>query len=132
MTWYNVSEVFKLAGLSKRQIGAIGEDLAAAAMEESGYTIIERNFRCRYGEIDVIARMGDTIVFVEVKTRRNRCCGFPEESVDYRKQRKLRFLAEYYLAKNYHLPRNFRFDVYAVRLDKINRLESVRVLENCF
>jgi len=132
MAWYNVSEVFNLTGFSNREIGVIGEDIAAGILKERGYVILERNFRCRYGEIDVVARIEDTVIFVEVKTRRNRRCGFPEESVDYRKQKKLRLLAEYYLAKNRNLPRILRFDVYAIRLDETNRPESVRVLENCF
>ena len=121
-----------MTGFSNREIGVIGEDIAAGILKERGYIILERNFRCRYGEIDVIARIEDTVIFVEVKTRRNRRCGFPEESVDYRKQKKLRLLAEYYLAKNRNLPRILRFDVYAIRLDETNRPESVRVLENCF
>ncbi|MBU7005438.1 YraN family protein [Phosphitispora fastidiosa] len=121
-----------MEGLNKKEIGAIGEDIAANALIEHGYKILERNFRCRYGEIDIIAGFGDTVVFVEVKTRRNGRYGFPEEAVDYRKQKKLRLLAEYYLAKNRNLPRILRFDVYAIRLDETNRPESVRVLENCF
>ncbi|WP_418790060.1 YraN family protein [Phosphitispora sp. TUW77] len=120
-----------MTGFNKRAIGAIGEDIATQMLNEQGYIILERNFRCRYGEIDVIARIGDTLVFVEVKTRRNKHCGTPEESVDYRKQSKLRLLAKYYMYINQNYSQKIRFDVYAVRLDKTNMLESVQVLENC-
>ncbi len=117
---------------NKKEIGAIGEEIVVSLLEEKGVTVLERNFRCRFGEIDVIARDGDKLVFIEVKTRKSRKYGVPEEAVDYRKQRKLRSLAAYYLAKHAVRASGCRFDVYSVCLNKDDTLESVRVLENCF
>jgi len=121
-----------LVRMNNRQIGTLGEEIAVSDLQLKGMKILERNFRCRFGEIDIIAQMHDVVIFVEVKTRRSRKCGLPEESVDYRKQRRLRLLAGYYLAKHNSLPNVYRFDVYAINLDRENRLVSVRVLENCF
>lgn len=66
-------------------------------MEQRGYTILERGFRCRQGEIDLIARDGGVLVFVEVKYRRNESLGAPAEAVNTRKQRRIREAARYYL-----------------------------------
>ena len=81
----------------RRQLGDAGEDLAAAALKKQGYKILERNYVCPLGEIDLIARQGKTYVFIEVKTRKNDRFGAPQEAVNPAKQRKLRLLADYYL-----------------------------------
>ncbi len=82
-----------------RDVGFHYEDLACEYLKEQGYTIIERNYHNRFGEIDIIAREGDYLVFVEVKYRSDDSYGYPEEFVNYRKQRKIIKTAEYYLMK---------------------------------
>ncbi len=117
---------------TRKELGALGEEMAAGMLKEKGYAIIEQNFRCRYGEIDIIARDGDKIIFIEVKTRRSLKYGFPEEAVDFRKQKRLRLLAALYLAGHFSMSHSCRFDVYSLYLDQDNSLKSVRIFENCF
>ena len=81
----------------RRQLGDAGEDLAAAALKKQGYKILERNYVCPLGEVDLIARQGKTYVIIEVKTRKNERFGAPQEAVTSAKQHKLRRLADYYL-----------------------------------
>ena len=79
--------------MNNKAVGGLGEDFAVYYLESCGYRIIERNFRCRLGEIDLIAQDGKTLVFVEVKTRRSRRYGSPQEAVTTAKQAKLRTVA---------------------------------------
>ena len=119
--------------VNNKILGQIGEEIVANTLQEKGYTLLQRNFRCRFGEIDIIAKDGPNVVFIEVKTRKSKKFGEAEEAVDSRKQRKLRTLAELYLAKNSaESPTNCRFDVYSVYLNQDNQLETIRVFENCF
>ncbi len=80
-----------------RTLGAWGEEKAARFLSQQGYEIVERNFHSRFGEIDLIARKDSFLVFVEVRLRKDTRYGTPEETVDARKQQKLRLTAEYYL-----------------------------------
>ena len=75
--------------MTAKEIGNSGEDAAAEFLEKNGLTVLKRNFYCRAGEIDIIAREEDTIVFAEVKTRISKEYGTPAEFVDYRKQEKI-------------------------------------------
>jgi putative endonuclease len=118
--------------ISRRDLGLLGEEISAELVIKRGMEILARNFRCRCGEIDIIARDGDQIVFIEVKTRRSLGYGQPEEAVNYHKQAKIRMVAAYYLAKQVHLPRKCRFDVYSLYMNQNNQPETIRVLENCF
>ncbi len=81
-------------------IGQTGEDLAAIYLIKNGYDILERNFRCRIGEIDIIAQKDGVLTFVEVKTRLNTITGLPSEAVTYRKQQKIRATSKYYMMIN--------------------------------
>src|SRR6476620_2729509 len=81
----------------RQNLGRLGERLASDALEARGYRIVERNFRCRAGEIDLVAEEGQDLVFVEVKTRRGTAFGLPEEAVNNRKALKLQEVACYYL-----------------------------------
>ena len=74
---------------NRRQIGTEEEALAAVFLKAQGYEILEQNFRCRLGEIDIIARDGSALVFIEVKYRRNAAYGTPAEAVNLRKQQKI-------------------------------------------
>jgi putative transposase len=100
----------------RRQLGDHGEDLAAAALKQQGYKILERNYVTPLGEIDLIARQGKTVVIVEVKTRKSARFGTPQESVSAAKQARLRRLAAYYLKDRRLTGAMVRFDVVAVTL----------------
>ena len=95
-------------------IGAWGEDLAAAYLIKNGLTILQRNFRTRQGEVDLIATDKSTLVFVEVKTRTNEDYGFPEESVTDEKLDHLQNAAEEYLAEHLEV-KDWRVDVIAIQ-----------------
>lgn len=101
--------------MNKRQIGRIGEDKAAAYLTERGYQILEQNYRCRLGEIDLIAKDGRFLVFIEVKYRTSQRYGDPAEAVDSKKQFKIYQTARYYLyQQGYSQDQPCRFDVAAV------------------
>jgi putative endonuclease len=97
-----------------KKLGASGEDLAAAHLRSQGFLILDRNFRCSLGELDLVARKGLIIVFAEVKTRRSEQHGAPETAVTYKKQQRIIKLAHIYLKQKnlYHLQP--RFDVIAI------------------
>lgn len=117
--------------MSKRQdVGARGEKLAADYLKERGYKIIQRNFRCREGEIDIIAEKGDCLVFVEVRTKKNTAFGTPEESVTLSKREKLVSLANAYLQAYDKPPLAWRIDVVAVELGPNNRVSRLEHIEN--
>lgn len=97
-------------------LGAFGEDLATRELERRGYEILARRVRTRRGELDIVARDGETVVFVEVKTRQSAACGTAAEAVTPAKQRKLARLAAHYLASRRWLERPCRFDVVAVAI----------------
>lgn len=95
-------------------VGAYGERVAVAHLVAQGMVVLDRNWRCRNGEIDIIARDGDTLVFLEVKTRRGDGFGAPLEAVVPRKVHKLRQLAQQWLQISGLRPRQVRFDVLSV------------------
>lgn len=86
--------------MNKRQTGALYEEQAAEYLEKKGYHILERNYRCRQGEIDLIAKDGSYLVFVEVKYRHSRGKGHPAEAVDIRKQQRIARTAVHYCYKH--------------------------------
>ena len=94
-------------------LGDYGEEPAIKHLKKNNYKILERNYRCKLGEIDVIAQNNNFLVFLEIKTRRNANFGFPCEAVDYHKQQRIIKIAQYYLMfKNMNYP--VRFDVVEV------------------
>ena len=99
------------------ELGRRGEALAAALLQAQGLTIVERNFRCRAGEIDLVALDGPTLVFVEVRSRRSDRLGTPFESVDPRKQARVTRVARHFLAARGFADREVRFDVVGIRFD---------------
>lgn len=98
----------------KKRLGERGEDAAAAYLERAGMTVIERNWRCRAGEIDIIALDGSTLVLCEVKTRRTAAKGTPEDAVTPAKQRTYGKLAAAYLQQAGAEPVEVRFDVISI------------------
>jgi putative endonuclease len=107
-------ELRRGGSLTRKSSGAWGEDLALRYLTRQGYTLVERNFRKRRGEIDLIVRNGQTLVFVEVKLRRSTGFGDPLEAVTARKQATIRSLAEQYLADNQPDFDTLRFDVVGI------------------
>lgn len=113
---------------ARKRLGEWGEKVAAIHLEAKGYEIVARNWRCARGEIDLVARAGDELVFVEVKTRRGRAMGTPEEGVTPHKARRLLELARHYLYENEIDEVAWRVDMVAVELDdggKLVRCEHV-------
>ena len=107
----------------RRALGASGEDLAAAWYEARGYQLLDRNWRCREGELDLVLQRGRELVFCEVKTRTSAAFGVPAEAVTPTKQRRLRVLATRYLATTRRSGR-IRFDVAAVLGGRIEVIEA--------
>lgn len=115
----------------KRRTGKLGEDIACAALVQRGYEVLVRGWRCRQGEVDIIAREGDCWVFAEVKTRRGTRAGLPEEALTRRKLERLVVLAETYLAEQALANATWRIDLVAIELDprdRVRRLNLVRGL----
>jgi len=110
--------------------GRAGERLAAVQLESQGYRILETNFRCRYGEIDLVVEDECDLVFVEVKIRRGTASGMPEEAVDARKQRRLLQVAAYYLALHEYDERSWRIDVVAIQLSSSGKLQEIRIYQH--
>ena len=107
----------------RQQLGAEGEARVARHYEEQGYTVLDRNWRCRDGELDIVLRQGRTLVICEVKTRSSAAFGTPAEAVTAKKQAKLRLLARQYLGASTFRPREIRFDVAAVLAGEIEIIE---------
>ena len=104
--------------------------MAVAHLERLGYTIHRRNYRFHRGEIDIVAQDGDTLVFVEVKTRASKSFGDPEEAVTFRKMSQIRKIALGYLSERRGGDRECRFDVIAV--EYVEGRPVIRHIENAF
>jgi putative endonuclease len=111
----------------RRAVGAYGERLAARHLQDNGLVLLDRNWRCADGEIDLILRDGDDLVFCEVKTRRTATFGPPAAAVTHRKVRKLRSLAARWLADSGVRARHIRFDVVEVRPQPRGRAQVVHI-----
>lgn len=112
-------------------LGRFGEDVAARYLTERGLVVLERNWRCLEGEIDIVARDGDTLVICEVKTRSSLAFGHPAEAVSKRKLRRLRALASsWLLARGVHAP-HVRIDVVSVVASTMGaaQVEHLRAVE---
>ena len=116
--------------LTRREVGVRGEELAADFLKGRGYRILQRNYRCRQGELDIIARHGECLVFVEVRTKTSSDFGTPEESVTCSKKEKLISLANVYLQNLDAQPRSWRIDVVAVELTPDGRTARLEHIEN--
>lgn len=101
--------------MNKRSLGANKEKLAGACLEKKGYKILEYNYRCRIGEIDIVSKDGEVLCFVEVKYRSTKSYGLPEEAVDRRKQRKICQVSDCYCReKSLQANQPIRYDVVAI------------------
>lgn len=117
----------------RKHIGQQGERRAAQYLVEQGYKLIERNWRCPSGEIDLIAEHSDQLVFIEVRTRRRTGThGTPAESVQLKKQNKVRQTAQYYLYRMKQNNRKVRFDVIAVEMNPDGSFKGLQHIRHAF
>ncbi len=114
---------------ARQRLGRQGEALAADHLLGKGYQIVTRNWRCPGGELDLIAREGDCLVFIEVRARRGQAMGSPEESITAAKQARLIALADAYL-QEHEWAGDWRLDVVAIELDRSGRLLRIDHYEN--
>ena len=103
---------------ARGKLGSDGEDIACAYLESLEYEVLERNYRCDGGEIDIVAGRNETIVFCEVKTRRTDRWGEPSEAVNFQKQARIRRLGARWLAEHGVRPGSVRFDVISLVVDE--------------
>jgi len=113
-----------------QKFGERGENLAVWYLKQNGYKIIEQNYRSRMGEIDIIAKDGKTIVFVEVKSRRSIRYGSPKWAVTPKKQRKISMVALHYLKATQQTDTKARFDVVAITSNQDE--PQIEIVENAF
>ncbi|MBU0991667.1 MAG: YraN family protein [Proteobacteria bacterium] len=113
-----------------QRFGKKAEGIAARHLAKNGYRILEKNYRTRAGEIDLIAMDGPTIVFVEVKARRSDSYGLPKEAVSYHKQKKITMSAQYYLKETGNPDVKARFDVVSICM--AGNRSSIEVVKNAF
>lgn len=115
--------------MKRKELGTLGEKIAADFLRRRGFVIRETNFRCRQGEIDIVAQDKDCLVFAEVRSRRSHEFGSPEESITRSKREKLTSSALSYLQTHSGLPSLWRIDVVAIELEpngKVSRLELIQ------
>lgn len=115
---------------ARLSVGKKGEELAVDYLVKAGYRIVARNYRCVFGEIDIVAEDGNTLVFVEVKSRRSASYGEPQLAVDYRKQRKISTVALNYIKEKQEHGRSARFDVVSVKLSSSGH--TIGLIKNAF
>ena len=117
--------------MERKELGSFGENLALKFLKERKYKVLCVNYRCRYGEIDIVTMERDTLVFVEVKTRSSEKYGKGMEAVDYRKQKKIRRIAVNYLSENAIAFSGIRFDVMDITVRGDTPLQ-IDHIENAF
>jgi putative endonuclease len=115
-----------------KQLGAFGEDIACSYLESKGYKIIERNFSCRAGEVDIIGIDGDTIAFIEVKSRTGVSYGNPSEAVGFTKKGRIVKTALFYMTKHSLFDYMCRFDVIEVLTDGSRENTNINLIKNAF
>ena len=116
--------------MNRKALGEMGERWAREYLERNGYRILETNFRCREGEIDIVAQHEDCLVFVEVRTKTGSRFGTPEESVTAAKQEKLVSVAMSYLQTHDDLPSEWRIDVVAIEVSPNGRVARTELIRN--
>lgn len=116
--------------MSNQSLGKLGEDLACEYLSKHGYRILERNFKRRYGELDIVALSGTVLVFIEVKTRIGNSFGLPEEAVTPRKLREVIKTAGFYKLLHPELPESLRIDVIGIELSFGETLKYFNHIQN--
>jgi len=115
-----------------KDIGALGENIAEEYLTNMGYIVLDKNFRSKFGEIDIIGKDGNYIAFIEVKARYGSIYGTPAEAVTPRKQNKIYKTAQLYILKKRIFKFNFRFDVIEIILNSKDNDYSVRLIKDAF
>jgi putative endonuclease len=116
--------------VKRKALGEMGERWARQYLEQNGYRIRETNYRCREGEIDIVAQDEDYLVFIEVRTKTGAAFGSPEESVTTAKQEKLVSVAMSYLQAHDDLPSEWRIDVVAIEVSLKGRVVRTELIRN--
>ncbi len=116
--------------MKRRDTGIRGEKLARDFLKKRGYRILETNYRCPEGEIDIIAKHKDFLVFIEVRAKTSLKFGSPEESITPTKKERLRATAFHYQQTHNDLPLSWRIDVVAIELDQKGKLSRIELIEN--
>ena len=119
-----------MKGYDRMRTGKKGEDIACSYLKSRGYRIVERNYKCPLGEIDIVARDGDAIVFVEVKSRKSEEFGDPQLAVGQKKQKKVSRISLTYLKDKNLYPCNARFDVVAIKM--LPDGSTIELIQNAF
>ena len=112
------------------RLGKWGEGVAGRFLQEKGYVLLATNYRCRWGEVDIVAQDGEELVFVEVRTRRGVEFGTPEESVTAAKARKLIATAQEFLQEHDQVNAGWRIDLIAIRLDGVRGVQDITHLRH--
>jgi len=116
--------------MKRKELGAVGEKLARNFLKKKGYRIRQTNFRCREGQIDIVAERKGCLVFVEVRTKTGSSFGSPEESVAFAKKEKLMATALAYLDTHKDLPDNWGIDFVVVERDNNGKATRIELIEN--
>ena len=116
--------------MTRKATGILGEELAGRFLLDHGYRIIDRNYRVREGEVDIVATQNECLVFVEVRTKRSRIFGTSEESITEKKMEHLRTVANKYRDTHDNLPQSWRIDVVCIELNASGTPNRIEVIEN--
>lgn len=116
--------------MKRRETGILGERLAKDFLKKQGYRILETNYRCPQGEIDIVARHKDYLVFIEVRTKKSLGYGTPEESITSAKKERMRTAALHYRQTHNDVPSLWRIDAVVIQLNQKNKLSRIELIEN--
>lgn len=115
---------------ARTRLGDWGEGVAGRFLQEKGYRVLDTKYRCSWGEVDIVARDGDELVFVEVRTRRDTQYGAPEESLTAAKSRRLTATAQDYLQRHAESNAGWRIDLVAIRLGKGRQVRGIAHIQH--
>lgn len=116
--------------MKRRDTGILGEKLARDFLKKRGYRTLETNYRCPQGEIDIVAKHKDSLVFIEVRTKTSLEFGSPEESITPAKKERMRAAAFHYRQTHHNLPLSWRIDVVAIELSRKGEPGRIELIEN--
>ena len=116
--------------MRRKRLGKKGEQIASRLLKKAGYRLLEKNFTCPFGEIDLIAEEDNDLVFIEVKTRQGDYFGQPEEAVTPKKLAQIQRLGHYYHDLYPKLPKSFRIDVVALTISPKGKIERAKIFRN--
>ena len=118
--------------MRNKQVGDLGERLAAKLLRRGGYAILARKYRCKFGEIDIVAKDRNTLVFVEVRSRSDSGHGLPSETIDYRKQEHIKRVATEFLKRFNLFDYDCRFDCISVLFDGNFKPKQIELIKDAF